>query len=134
MANHSFQKMLSWGVTAICAIWMGLTLYGQFLAVDPDQYSFRSPEIEQKMKDCAGSYEQRYKCKEALIIEKGHNSFMIWLGKMALVFGPPAVLWNLQRLSHRRYGRENHAATFDAHPPSSGSAGGTSSIKRHKIR
>lgn len=97
----------------------------QFFDVDPNQYGFRSPEIEQKMKNCAGSFEQRYKCKEALIIEKGHDSFMIWIAKMALVFGPPAILLGLVRVAIRqREGSE--ADSFNPPPPAS--------IKKRKVR
>jgi hypothetical protein len=104
---------------------MGVTVYSQFFDVDPNQYGFRSPEIEQKMKNCAGSYEQRYKCKEALIIEKGHDSFLIWISKMALVFGPPSILWALIRVAMRqREGQETDS--FDTPPPSS--------IKKRKVR
>ena len=125
MDKWDYRVVLNWVATAVCALWMGVTVYSQFFDVDPNQYSFRSPEIEQKMKNCAGSYEQRYKCKEALIIEKGHDSFLIWISKMALVFGPPSILWALIRVAMRqREGQETDS--FDTPPPSS--------IKKRKVR
>lgn len=120
-----YRVVLNWVATAVCALWMGVTVYSQFFDVDPNQYGFRSPEIEQKMKNCAGSFEQRYKCKEALIIEKGHDSFLIWISKMALVFGPPAILLALVRVAIRqRDGEETDG--YNAPPPSS--------IKKRKVR
>lgn len=125
MDKWDYRVVLNWVATAVCALWMGVTVYSQFFDVDPNQYSFRSPEIEQRMKNCAGSYEQRYKCKEALIIEKGHDSFLIWISKMALVFGPPAILLALVRVAIRQ--RESREIdSYNAPPPSS--------IKKRKVR
>ncbi|HVI49863.1 MAG TPA: hypothetical protein VM661_01490 [Candidatus Sulfotelmatobacter sp.] len=125
MEKWDYRTVLNWVATAVCALWMGVTVYSQFFDVDPNQYGFRSPEIEQKMKNCSGSFEQRYKCKEALIIEKGHDSFLIWISKMALVFGPPAILLALVRVAVRQ--RENDDIdTFNPPPPAS--------IKKRKVR
>ena len=126
MAAGSFRKHLNWIVTLVCTLWMVGALYVQFIAVNPDQYGFRNPVIEQEMQNCAGSFEQRYNCKEALIIAKGHASFLIWLGKMALVLGPPVVVWNLLRLAARPRRAEEAPDLFEPPPPSG--------IKRHKIR
>ena len=119
-----YRVVLNWVATAVCALWMGVTVYSQFFDVDPNQYGFRSPEIEQRMKNCSGSFEQRYKCKEALIIEKGHDSFLIWISKMALVFGPPAILLALVRVAVRQ--REGSEVDSFNPPPSS--------IRKRKIR
>lgn len=125
MGKWDYRTILNWVATAVCALWMGVTVYSQFFDVDPDQYSFRSPELEQKMKNCSGSFEQRYKCKNDLIIEKGRDSFLIWLSKMALVFGPPAILWSLIGVATRQR-EKGRIDEFSPPPPSS--------IKKRKVR
>jgi len=120
-----YRTVLNWVTTTVCALWMGVTVYSQFFDVDPSQYGFRSPELEQKMKNCSGSFEQRYKCKEALIIEKNNDSFLIWISKMALVFGPPAIVLALVRVAIRQ--REGDPVDEFTPPP-------PVSIKKRKVR
>jgi len=125
VGQWDYRTVLNWVAMTVCALWMTVTVYSQFFDVDPNQYGFRSPEIEQKMKNCSGSFEQRYKCKEALIIEKGHDSFLIWISKMALIFGPPSVLLGLVRIAIKKRA-ESELDPYAPPPPSS--------IKKHKIR
>jgi hypothetical protein len=102
----------------VSIIWLSMSTYMQFLDVDPNEYSFHSPEIEQKMKACTGSFAQRYRCKEDLIIDKGHEGFIVWMGKVALVLAPPIILWSgLGMAIRRRSGDEPD--TFAPPPPTS---------------
>lgn len=77
---------------AASVVWIAVTFYQEFLDVDPDQYGFRSADVETRMKSCGGSFQQRYDCKETIIIAKGHDSFLLWVEKAALVLGPPLIL------------------------------------------
>lgn len=98
----NFRTILKIFATAISTLWIGVTVYSEFFDVDPDQYSFKSPEVEQRMKACSGSFHERYRCKEDAIIDKGQEGFVIWLEKVGLVFGPPFVLFGLVRLLARQ--------------------------------
>jgi hypothetical protein len=86
------RMVLKWIAIVASVIWIAVTFYQEFLDVDPDQYGFRSAEVEARMKSCGGSFQQRYDCKEAIIIAKGHDSFLLWVEKAALVLGPPLIL------------------------------------------
>lgn len=84
------------------AAWLGVTIYQEFIIVDPDQYSFMSADVQAQMKSCGGSYQQRYECKDAIIRAKGQRSFGIWLEKVAVIFLPPAGLWALVVVATRQ--------------------------------
>ncbi len=105
------RMLLKWIALAACVIWIAVTFYQEFLDVDPDQYGFRSSEVESRMKACGGSFQQRYDCKEAIIIAKGHDSFLLWVEKSALVLGPPLILAFLLN----RTGRGRPSGTLQDH-------------------
>lgn len=86
------RSTLKWIAVTASIIWMSLTFYQEFLDADPDQYGFRSADVETQMKACGGTFQQRYDCKEAIIIAKGHASFLIWTQKTALILLPPIIL------------------------------------------
>ncbi|MDR3438150.1 hypothetical protein [Telmatospirillum sp.] len=88
----NIRTMLRWFAMLACAIWMGATFYLEFLDVDPDQFGFRSSDVESQMKSCGGSFQQRYDCKEAIIIAKGYDSFLIWTEKVCLILVPPVLV------------------------------------------
>jgi hypothetical protein len=82
-------------------IWIAITFYQEFLEVDPNQYGFRSTEVESRMKACSGTFQQRYDCKEAIIISKGYDSFKLWSEKVSLILGPPLLLFFLVNRAYR---------------------------------
>lgn len=86
------RTVLKWIAGLASIIWIALTFYQEFLDVDPNQYGFRSPDVEARMKTCNGSFQQRYDCKEAIIIAKGYASFLVWGEKTALILLPPLLL------------------------------------------
>jgi hypothetical protein len=74
------------------AVWIVLSVYQEFLDIEPARYGFKSPEVEARMRNCTGDFHQRYDCKEAAILAKGRDSFLIWMWKMVIVIGPPAAV------------------------------------------
>jgi hypothetical protein len=91
----NFGTVLKWSAGAAITLWMIITIYQSFIIVDPDQYGFLAADVQSQMQNCTGNFQQRYDCKEEIIEAKQHRSFVVWGGKVALVFGPPAVLWFL---------------------------------------
>ncbi len=102
-------KAIRWVAVLASTVWICLTIYQEFIDVDPTQYGFKSAEVEARLKSCAGSFQQRYDCKEAVIIAKGHESFLIWIEKVALILGPPIIVAALLN----RLGRESPAKEDD---------------------
>jgi hypothetical protein len=88
----TMRKLIKRIAIACSVLWIAATFYQQFLEADPGKFGFRASEVEARMKTCGGSFQQRYDCKEAIIIAKGHDSFLLWVEKAALVLAPPLLL------------------------------------------
>ena len=100
------RSILKWTAFIASTIWIVLTIYQEFFDVDPDRYGFKSPEVEAQMSSCGGTFRQRYECKETAILAKGRDSFVIWMEKVAMIFGPPLAVSLLLRLYTRRQPEE----------------------------
>jgi hypothetical protein len=110
------RSILKWIALIASAIWMSVTTYQEFLDVDPTQFGFRSSEVEAQMKGCGGSFQQRYDCKEEIIIAKGYESFLVWVEKSTFVLGPPLMLALVLGWSSRDKA-PNPERSFDAKRP-----------------
>lgn len=97
----SMRTRLKQLAVAASALWVAMTIYQEFFDVDPDQFGFKSPEVEAQMSSCGGTFKQRYDCKEAAILAKGRDSFLIWMWKVTIILGPPIALVVLFQLAER---------------------------------
>ena len=102
MSAPSARLIAKWTAMAAGVVWVSVMFYVEFLTIDPNDYGFLAPDVAEQMDNCAGTFQQRYDCKEALIIRKGQRSFVIWMGKVALILGPPIVLASLLSYSTKR--------------------------------
>jgi hypothetical protein len=94
------RSVLRWTGLTVCAVWMALSLYSEFFAANPDNYSFRSPAVEARMRACNGDFQHRYACKDAAMIAQGQRGFVVWIGKVLIVLGPPLALYVLMRIAY----------------------------------
>lgn len=124
MAAPSIRQVAKWIAMTASTVWVCAMIYQMFLTIDPDDYGFLAPDVQQQMDNCGGTFQQRYDCKEAIIIAKGHRSFMIWMGKVALILGPPMALAAAASFATRR--RINDMPDTFEPPPVS--------IARHRVR
>ena len=109
------RTVVRWIAVAASTAWITLTIYQEFIDVDPTQYGFKSAEVDTRLKSCSGTFQQRYDCKEAVIIAKGHRSFAIWAEKVALILGPPLIVGMLlNRLGQERSSKD---ADYYTKPP-----------------
>ncbi len=106
---------MKWVGLIATVLWMSVTIYVAFIDVDPDQFGFKSSEVEARMRTCGGTFQQRYDCKEAIILAKQHDSFLLWLKNVAWIIGPPMALAILFRLLNRDRGRTD--SDYFARPP-----------------
>jgi hypothetical protein len=125
MLSLDYRALIKVVSTMMCGGWIGVTVYTEILTLDPDQYGSHAPEVEQAMKACAGNFAERYKCKESLIITKNQHSFMVWVGKVVYIFGPPAGMAGLVALANM-VRRSSNRDEFDPPPPAS--------IARRRVR
>jgi hypothetical protein len=90
------KTAIRWGAVLAIAIWLMGAIYIEFIDDDPLQYGITSSLAQQQMANCGGSYAQRSACKERILDQNQRSTFStVWLLKVAIVFGPPALLWYL---------------------------------------
>ncbi|HIJ38308.1 MAG TPA: hypothetical protein HPP80_05350 [Rhodospirillaceae bacterium] len=111
------QKALKWVGIIASTLWIIVSIYTAFFDVDPDQFGFKSPEVEARMQNCGGSFKQRYECKEAAILAKHRQSFVLWIEKVAAILGPPLALAFLIRLANRQAPKEEEDDLYGRRPP-----------------
>lgn len=93
MERYSLATALRVGTMILGAMWMALFVYTDFIDTNPALNSFDAPDVREQMQACNGNYQQRYECKESIIIAKNQGEFLIWLKEVAVIMGPPLVLW-----------------------------------------
>lgn len=87
------RTRLKWGVTAASLLWM--VVIGWLMVATLPQSAVEnhgSAAVQARMSDCAGSYRDRYDCKEQIIIESGRDTFLILSGRFLLVVLPPLLI------------------------------------------
>lgn len=87
------RTRLKWAVTVSSLLWM--VLIGWLMVTTLPQSAVEnhgSSAVKDRMSDCAGSFRDRYDCKEQIIIESGRDTFAIVFGRFLLVFLPPLLI------------------------------------------
>lgn len=94
-------NIIKWTAIAVSSLWIGIMGWSEF-SDPPDNYGFRSDSYSKSAASCGGSYSSRYECKSAIIIAGNNSAFYDWVGRFALVFGPPLALgYGFGRLRER---------------------------------
>lgn len=84
---------------------MAVTIAQEFFLADFSNYGYRNQEMELKMQACSGTFQQRYDCKNQLIVDKGYSDFLLWIGKVIWIFVPPMIFFGIVRLTKPKGGR-----------------------------
>jgi hypothetical protein len=86
------HRIAKWTLTAICLAWMGWTGVDQFGDVpERDLLTHSSPEVRDRLRDCEGSFKQRYECKETIVIQTHRDTFYRLSERLAIVTVPPLL-------------------------------------------
>lgn len=105
------RKSVRWSLTAVAVLWLGLV--GADQALDIGTFSFgtdqRNEQLQAQMRDCRGSFSERYDCKSALLRASGQQSFFFWSTKLGLTFGPPLIIYIIYNLWMRAYDRRDES-------------------------
>lgn len=90
-------------VTLLCLAWIGVTGWSQFAALpESEVLNHNSTAVKEKMRECEGSFSQRYDCKSAIVIESGRDTFANMVLRLSIVAVPPSLLAILLALALRR--------------------------------
>ncbi|NQV57092.1 MAG: hypothetical protein HQ503_14625 [Rhodospirillales bacterium] len=89
------KKRVKWISGAIAVAWMGLIGLDQFNDLGTFSYGDSAGEdkTEMLMKECRGTFNERYNCKSSILRNKGRDTFRYWGKKWAVTFAPPIFLY-----------------------------------------
>lgn len=97
-----------WVLTILSLIWMSWATWNQFANLpDGEIENHSSASVQDRMRDCSGTFKQRYECKDAIVIETGRTTFFNMVGRIAIIVGPPLVLAAGMHLLLRRRGDDD---------------------------
>ncbi|MBF0095470.1 MAG: hypothetical protein HQL34_13125, partial [Alphaproteobacteria bacterium] len=69
------RNLAKWSLTLVCFIWVGVVGLDQFGEIPESALvTHSSQQIKEQMRDCTGTFKQRYECKDALIVRTGQES------------------------------------------------------------
>lgn len=100
------RRLLNILVAIVSLVWASLFTWTEIIDANPDVYSIQSPEMRQRLASCAGNFAQRQECAEKIAEELQQRGFLDWLEKVAIILGPPLVLWGLLAYSTREANRQ----------------------------
>ncbi|MBI3446101.1 MAG: hypothetical protein HY055_12260 [Magnetospirillum sp.] len=87
------SKVGNFMVTTVSLAWMAWAGWSQFANLPEGTVENHSSEtVKERLRDCSGTYKQRYECKNAVVIDTDRNSFFNMLGRIAIVVVPPMLL------------------------------------------
>ena len=80
-------------LVGVSLIWVVLGAWIAFFALPPDEVqTINSPEVKDRLRDeCSGSFQQRYRCKESIILEVGQDAFANMTLRLILVVSVPLL-------------------------------------------
>lgn len=88
--QHKRLKLL---LSGVCLAWAALAGWNLFLNVPEDSLlHHKSAIVKERMERCQGTFQQRYDCKEAIVIEAQRETFMNMLGRTAIIVVPALIL------------------------------------------
>jgi hypothetical protein len=114
---------VKWGLTGIGLIWVVWAGWDQFANIPASEIeNHASPIVQERMRDCSGTFKQRYECKETIVIRSGRDTFVNMLARIAIVTVPPALLAAGYHLMTRRRSDDDEyddggGAPAQAQPP-----------------
>ena len=92
-SEEGVSKIGTSALTVVCLVWMAAATWSQFADLPEGTVENHSSEAtKERMRDCSGTFKQRYECKNAIVIETDRNSFFNVLGRIAIIALPPLLL------------------------------------------
>ncbi len=85
------KSAVKWTTTAAAVVWCIVVGWDQFNDLGTfafGQEDFREQAIQRQLKDCKGTFQERYDCKSGILRAHGRDSFYFWTKKYSLTFGP----------------------------------------------
>lgn len=80
-------------LVGISLVWLALGTWFAFFKLPPDEVqTINSQDVKDRMRDeCSGSFQQRYACKESIILQVGQDAFANMALRLVLVVSVPLL-------------------------------------------
>jgi hypothetical protein len=102
-------------------VWIAWAGWDQFADIpDDDMETHSSASVQERLRDCAGTFKQRYDCKEAIVIQVHRETFNNLIGRTAIVVVPPLLAAIGYGIVFRRRREEEHHDRPSHHHHTSG--------------
>jgi len=85
------KSAVKWATTAAAVLWCVVVGWDQFNDLGTFAFGkadYREQAIQKQLKECRGTFQERYDCKSAILRAHGRDSFYFWSKKYSLTFGP----------------------------------------------
>jgi hypothetical protein len=87
--DRRVRETARWAITAASLIWMAYAGWWQFSAIPEHEIqTHSSADVQDRLRDCEGSFKKRYECKEAIVIKTGRDTFYNLIERLAIVVVP----------------------------------------------
>jgi len=82
---------------------MAWAVWSQFLSIPTGEVENHSSlSVRERMNDCSGNFQQRYDCKNTIVIETDRMTFLNMIGRIVIVVLPPLLLIGALNFAGRR--------------------------------
>lgn len=96
-------KISSIMVTTVSLVWMAWAGWNQLVDLPEGTVENHSSDVvKERLRDCSGTFKQRYECKNQVVIDTDRSSFFNMLGRISIVVVPPMILAAGVHLLRRR--------------------------------
>ena len=96
-------KISSIMVTTVSLAWMAWAGWNQLVELPEGTVENHSSDtVKERLRDCSGTFKQRYECKNQVVIDTDRSSFFHMLGRIGIVVVPPMILAAGVHMARRR--------------------------------
>ena len=89
------KRWIGWVLAIGCLTWIGVSSW-KLLAEVPADSLFENhtmPAMQERMSKCEGTFQQRYDCKQQIMLAGERGGMERVLDRLLFTAGPPALLW-----------------------------------------
>lgn len=80
-------------LSGFCLTWAALAGWTLFLNLPEDVLlHHKSDAVKERMERCEGTFQQRFACKEAIVIQAQRETFQNMMGRLAIVVVPAVMV------------------------------------------
>ncbi|WP_244511214.1 hypothetical protein [Magnetospirillum fulvum] len=92
-----------WFVTLGCVIWLAVSGWMFFGTVPPEIVdNHTSKTMQQRMRTCEGTFQQRFECKQAFLLSGERWGFAVAVNRLMLMCAPAVTAWIVWSVLRRR--------------------------------